>query len=438
MKKLTYEWSLLAAALLSSGGAHAASADDVEKSFYPYKSGVPTHAGIKPDVVINKSNVESMKDALDPAMFQFIKDGLLEIRIGETQSFDLNKNYVDATRANLNKTKLGAKSGELSGYLAGRPFPEEPDLKDPRAGEKLAWNFKYGINWGDSAVVSPFIWKYRDMNSAKVERMINMNMHFINYKHRVSQAPQPEITPNPSNLFRAIYVKVQEPLDVKDTQLLIQRYEDDLKQDDANLYLGFQRRVRRLATGQITDSFLGSDNMIEDFEGYNGRITDMQWTYKGTTNILMPFYNHNQLGAKLSDEHKGADGYRFVAFGGKGGCFPEITWQLRKVYIMESKPLDPNHPISKRVHYMDAQTTTMNRTIIYDRKGALWKNFTVAKSHPDHHLPKNKGSGIALDDAFSMVDVQAMHCTTGQMKGQVDAALNPVGLFSVQNMRGGS
>ena len=30
-----------------------------------------------------------------------------------------------------------------------------------------------------------------------------------------------------------------------------------------------------------------------------------------------------------------SDGYQFVEFGGKGGCFPNITWQLRKVYVLE-------------------------------------------------------------------------------------------------------
>ena len=68
--------------------------------------------------------------------------------------------------------------------------------------------------------------------------------------------------------------------------------------------------MRRLATGQITDSFLGSDLMIEDFEGYNGRVSDMKWTYKGTKNVLLPMWNHNEL--KLSDEFKDPDGYKFV------------------------------------------------------------------------------------------------------------------------------
>ncbi len=53
-------------------------------------------------------------------------------------------------------------------------------------------------------------------------------------------------------------------------------------------------------------------------------------------------------------------------------------------------------------------------------------------------MPINKGTGIAIDDSFSMIDVQSKHCTTGQFKGQVDAKQNPPKLFQVQNLRGGN
>ena len=225
-----------------------------------------------------------------------------------------------------------------------------------------------------------------------------------------------------------------EPFDIKNTQLLIHRMQDDLRRDNAWLYLGFQRRVRRLATGQVTDAFLGSDIMIEDFEGYNGRISDMQWNYIGTRNILLPFYNHNEQQLD-PDTHKDDEGYQVVAFGGQGGCFPNVSWQLRKVYEVEAIPVDKNHPMSKRVFYMDAQTFTIPRTNIYDRAGNLWKTWLIGQAHPDFHLPINKGSGVSIDDAFSMIDVQAGHCTTGQFKGQVDPSLNPVNKFTVQNMR---
>ncbi|MFC1578783.1 DUF1329 domain-containing protein [Pseudomonadota bacterium] len=425
--------SITLAAALGTSLAYAATPEDVETSFYPYKDAVPQFDGLTVGMTINSGNADQFQEVMDPAIFQQVKDGWVEIKVGETTSFDLHPNYVEATLKNLGQVSLGDQLGQINGFVAGRPFPEEPDINDTRAGEKLAWNYKYGYNWGDSAAIYPFYWKYRDLESGKIERTLKFNFHFLNLMHRVVQEPVPEFAENPSELFRAIYVQVLEPFDVKNTQLLILRAEDDLKKDDTWLYLGFQRRVRRLSSGQITDSFLGADLMIEDFEGYNGRISDMNWTYMGTKNILLPFFNHNDL--ELATDLEEKDGYQFVDFGGKGGCFPNITWQLRKVYVLESDPKDDNHPISKRVHYVDAQTFTLPRTLIYDRKGDLWKSWLIGQAHPDHHLEKNKGSGVSIDDAFSMLDVQAGHCTTGQFKGQVDATLNPIKLFNVQNMR---
>lgn len=426
---------LLAAALSTS--AFAVTEADVDNSFNPYKAGFPNFPGLQVGMTINKGNVDQFKDILAVGLYKLIKDGATEIKVGPTTQFMINDSYIKATKANLGKVKLGAKPGDnLIGYVAGRPFPEEPDARDPRAGEKLAWNYKYGVNWGDGAAISPFYWKYRNMTTGQVEKTIKWDFHFLNFMHRTNIAPVPEFTPNPSGIYRAIYVKAHEPADLKNTQLLIQRFEDDSKLDDAYLYLGFQRRVRRLAQGQVTDSFLGSDLMIEDFEGYNGRVSDMKWTYKGTKNVLLPMWNHNEL--KLTDEFKDASGYKYVDFGGQGGCFYQGTYQLRKVYVLEATPVNPNHPVSKRTYYMDAQLQNLNGAIeTYDRKGELWKVWSVGKSHPDHHLPVNKGSGIGIDDAFSMVDVQSKHCTTGQFKGQVDPKLVPPGLFQVQNLRGG-
>lgn len=424
----------LAATMMVGGQAQAATIEDVENSFNPYKNGFPELPnGLSAGDTLNSSNVDKAKDILDEAMYGFVKDGWAEIKIGETTSFNLHPNYVAATKEHLNSTKLGAKPGQIEGFVAGRPFPEEPSLDDPRAGEKLAWNYKYGYNWGDNAAIYPFYWTFKDMKTGKKERVIKMNMHFLNWKHRVNQEPLPQFENNPSDIFRSIYLQVLEPFDVKNTQLLIHRYDDDLKRDDAWLYLGFQRRVRRLASGQITDAFLGSDIMIEDFEGYNGRISDMKWTYKGTRYILSPMYNHN--GLELTGEHKETDGYQYVDYAGKGNCFPKVTWQLRKVYELQSEPVDKNHPISKRIHYVDAQTFILTRTLIYDRKGELWKSWMIGQAHPDHHLPVNKGSGVAIDDSYSMIDIQAAHCTTGQFKGQVDPKLNPQSLFTVQNLR---
>ena len=424
--------NMIAASLLTSmATVMAADPAVVEKSFFPYKDGTPEVDGLTPGVVINAANADQFQSAVDPVLLQQIKDGWVEITVGETTDFALHPNYISATEAG--DVSLGETAGEIQNFVAGRAFPQEPDINDPRAGEKLAWNYQYGYNWGDNAAIYPFYWRYRKLESGKIERQIKFNFHFLNWKHRVNQDPVPEFEKNPSGLFRSIYVQVLAPFDVKNTQLLIHRYADDLKRDDAWLYLGFQRRVRRLASGQVTDAFLGSDLMIEDFEGYNGRISDMNWTYKGTQNVILPFYNHNDQA--LTSEFKDPDDYGFIDFHGKGDCYANVTWQLRKAYVLESSSVDPNHPISKRVHYVDAQTFTLPRTIIYDRKGEPWKSWYICQAHPDHHLAKNAGTGVSIDDCFSMIDVQAKHCTTGQFKGQVDPELNPVSLFTVQNLR---
>ena len=325
-KTITLATSLALASASLATPASAATEADVEATFFPYKNGFPSIPALTAGTVINKGNVEQFKEVIPTGVSKFLKDGLFELKVGPTANIDIMKPYIDATRKNLNKAKLGAKNGDIEGYVAGRPFPEDPDLKDPRAGEKLAWNYKYGVNWGDNASINPFFWKYRNMTTGQIERTIKFEFHFLNFKHRVKDAPVPEVTPNPANLFRGIYVKVNEPQDLKNTQLLIQRFEDDQRLDDAYLYLGFQRRVRRLATGQTTDSFLGSDLMIEDFEGYNGRISDMLWTYKGTKTVLLPFWDHNEQ--KLAnDMPPEPDGYKYIGFSGQVNCFPDETWQ---------------------------------------------------------------------------------------------------------------
>lgn len=414
--------------------ARAVTDADIETSFFPYKNKVPGLSGLQRGTIINKANIQNFKNAIDPATAKFIESGWNEIEVGPTESIALHPNYIALTKKNANQAKLGAKVGSIESYKGGRPFPEEPDTKDPRAGEKLAFNFKYSQVVGDSGRIFPFLWDYKNLNTGKVERSISFDFHFLNYKYRIAQEPTPNITPNPADIYRGIYVKVLEPQDLKNTQLLIQRFDDDNKLDDSYLYLGFQRRVRRLATGQTTDAFLGSDLMIEDFEGFNARVQDMQWTYSGTAEMLVPFYDHTAL---KNVDPKLEDGYGQIKYGGKSGCFPDVPWSLRKVFILESKPVEGSSPVGKRIMYMDAQTMQFPIVLIYDKKGEIWKRWVVSFTDAEKSAPKNKGAGVAVYTGASMVDVQTGHCTTQKARVVVDPENNPPNLFTVQNMRGG-
>jgi len=425
--------AVTAIAATVSLGVAAFDEADVENSFFPYKTWTPEFPGFDPGMVINQANVEQFKDILDPGMYDHLKNGRFEMQTAPTGSLALHPNYIKATMAAVNSPPTLNSDGTVDNFIAGRAFPAEPDPNDPNAGIKLAWNYQYGYNWGDNADICPFYWKYKNMKTGKLERSIKWCWKFLNWKHRVNGDPVPEFPNNTAQLFRSIYARVLEPFDLKDTQLLIHRYEDDTKRDDAWLYLGFQRRVRRLATGQTTDAFLGTDIMIEDFEGYNNRVSDYNWKYLETKNVLLPFHRHNSL--KLNDDLTETSGYQYVEFGGAGACFADTTWELRKAYVVEASPKDKNHPLSKRIMNIDAQTFTLPQSALYDRKGDFWKTFTICQAYPDEHHPMNKGSGVSIDDCFMMIDVQAQHCTTGQFQGLVYKEENPQSFFTVQNLR---
>jgi uncharacterized protein DUF1329 len=423
----------LSLVVVASGTVYAVSDEDIQKSFYPYNGWTPTAEGYEPGVVVNQSNADQYKAILDEALYQFVKDGWVEVTTAATTDTPLTNDYVEATRQYSGNVTLNA-NGTLNGYVAGRAFPEEPDINDPAAGQKMVWNYQYGFNSGDSETIEPFWWSYRNMKTGKIERVLKFSWHFMNYNHRVTFDPKPAFDDNPSKIFRGIYSRVLEPFDLKDTQLLIHRYQDDTKRDDGWLYLGFQRRVRRLATGQITDAFLGSDLMIEDFEGYNGRVSDYDWKYAGTRNLLLPFYNHNEQ--ELSTEPANdPEGYRFVDVHGKGSCFPKVTYQLRKTFTLIGTPKDPNHPIGKRIINLDSQTMTMASLVTYDKKGDLWKWFPIGKTRTEDHIERNKGKGVVIDDFAVLIDVQAEHCTTLQFKSIITDDVNQPKLFSVQNLR---
>jgi len=407
--------------------------DDISQSFYPYADWTPTFDGYSPGMVVDQSNVDQFEPILDEALYRFISDGWVSVQTAPTTDFPLSDDYVEATRKYAADVSV-AENGTLNNFVAGRAFPTEPQQDDPDAGQKLVWGYQYGFNSGDSETIYPFWWTFRNVNTGKVERVLKFEWHFMNYSHRVTFTPTPKFEENPGEIYRGIYSIVKEPFDLANTQLLIHRYEDDTRRDNAWLYVGFQRRVRRLASGQITDAFLGTDLMIEDFEGYNGRVTDYNWEYAGKRNLLLPFYYHHEM--ELADvPEKDPEGYRFIDVHGKGNCFPKVTYQLRKTYTLVGTPKDSNHPIGKRVINLDSQTMTMASLIVYDRKGDMWKWFPIGKAHSDHHAAANKGKGVALDDYAVLLDVQAMHCTTLQFKSIITDDVNQPRLFTVQNLR---
>lgn len=364
---------------------------------------------------ISSENVEQYTNWLDESVIALIRAGSFQVTLGEQQDFPTHPRYLKATADNAGLTNIGTDAGKLANYNGGRPFTHL-DVQDHMAGVKAAWNMRYTYA-PDETETAHFIWRYRDMRKDKLERTLTMYGAILRYTHRHTHDPIPSLENNPANLYSAIYLRVSSPQDIRNTQLLIHRAEDDTEPEQAWMYLNTQRRVKRIATGQKTDAFLGSDIMIEDFLGYNGRIVDMEWSYLGSDEQLLPMYGRNTL--DLGQQEADAAGYRDIEFAGKGHCFPHVTWQLRRVHHLQAEPKDTRHPLSRRHYIIDAATFSPLVTRIYDRVGGLWKLGIAAARHSGYHTPENEAWQGAITDGVSMIDLQAEHCTTLAIKSRM-------------------
>lgn len=383
-------------------------------------------------LVLTAKNVDKYLDFVDPPITELIKNEMVTITVGETFSIAQNSYFLEQTEKYKDSASIDRLTKGIVGYKGGLPFSHEPDLADPLSGVKIAWNMRYAYG-GDSSVVDPFIWDYINMKTSKIERTLSFIGKTLRYKHRLELAPTPELPNNPADIFSAIYLLAKKPYDLRNTQLLVHRLEDDTARERTWLYLSVHRRVRRLPSGQSTDSFLGSDIMIEDFLGYNGRIMDMEWKYLGARELLVPIYKHNE--SLFSEVEEDADGFKFGQFHGQGNCFPNVPWQTKKVYKVEAIPTWEQHPLSKRIFYVDAETFIPVSGRYYDRAGKIWRIAIAGFSHPDHHLTHNKGSGVAIASLISMIDIQAMHCTTLKMKTKINVSNLKQKDFTVQSLR---
>lgn len=428
--------ALLAAGLVSSSVQAVDVPPAMMPSLLPYAEGLPEHPIAKPGARINTGNVEEVKDLLVPMLYQMVKDGWLEIVVTATTPVGQHPKFLEASVENVRgKVTFDADGVNAIGFTAGRPFPFAPDAADSQAGLKILWNYRYSTFEGDSQYIHQN-WRYRDMRAEKIERELLTDVFILRHTNRIILDPVPAFTENPDQIYNSFYLLAKEPFDVSNTQLLVHTYADDNRRTDAWLYLGFQRRVRRLATGQTTDAFLGTDLMIEDFRGYNSRISEYDWEYLETKMILAPVYHYDDA---LSYDESLANykGIKKEGSTGKGGCYPDVPYQLRKVYVVDGRPKDPNHPLSRRLSFLDVETAAFLYSEVYDSAAKPWKLFTIPYTHPDTSpYEVNHGSGSLLWSQPSQIDIQAQHCTTLHFNTvNNDAALEERARFSPQYLR---
>lgn len=54
------------------------------------------------------------------------------------------------------------------------------------------------------------------------------------------------------------------------------------------------------------------------------------------------------------------------------------------MYVLETLPRSPKHPYSRRVLYVDRQTSAPLYALMFDAEGAHWRTMLYSYGHPRH------------------------------------------------------
>ncbi len=308
----------------------------------------------------------------------------LEFELVETRRFQPHQLYQEATALHVDKGTVN-DSGQLDGYVAGQPFSRQAieAASVEKAGQMVAWNqihrwqyYGYRMREAEMIYVIP-------PNSSgagqllegmfgggHVDRHVLMTYHRV-YLSKLATLPDQDYrmdVPGSDELFYKDYMEFLSPFDIAGTKFVIERPLEHARGDQINSYLASERRVRRLSAKERSDSFMGTNYTLDDFEGFSGLITDNTWRFVGRKVIPAVVNSKNVL----------------ARFQGPISSLPLDRWQLRASYVVEAIPKWDGHPYSRRLLFIDEESFNIGMSLIFDRKDELAKVYLVLHASSDN------------------------------------------------------
>jgi hypothetical protein len=294
------------------------------------------------------------------------------------------QHFIDATKKFFGQASIDA-NGALQNYTAGTPFDRTKFVPGSMEdGFRAMWNYDFRYqHYGLYLHKNDWIWAERGGNHDKHEIMKNpetgkyyggggtfsRNLHLRYQKILCMNLTMPG-HPEQGYTFDDKWCEgVQwrefsdfwHPFDIAGTGFIVQRYKDPYKTDDAWAYIPSLRRVRRVSVEVKADSLVGTEDTLEDFYGFAGRVLEWTWEFLGSKKILA-----------ISRSR-----YPYPYFGGPNGITAIDDWALREVDVVIGTPNRKSHPYSKKIIMFDSQNSIPWYSEAYDRGGILWKVWRI-------------------------------------------------------------
>lgn len=332
--------------------------------------------------VITAAEIDTLAAWIPPGYMDELRFPEVQVEIQETEDYPGHRSFVEATERFQGESTLG-EDGSLLNYTAGRPFSDEqiaaaaPD----KAGLMVAWNQIHRWQYtgykvdaltmsyiGSGAGQVPLDADHGLNGGGTLTRRLTQLYHRV-YLNKLAWLPEQDYqfdVPDADTRLFKDYIEFLDPFDVKGTSFVVERHLDPHADDQVNIYSPTERRVRRFSAKERADSFMGSEGTLDDFEGFSGRVLDYTWRYLGRRKVLYVADSKHELAQAFGPHSR----------------LPDDRWQVRDCHVVEVKSIWDGHPYGSRVLFVDAQTSGVALSLVFDHDGMLWKTLQTVYRGP--------------------------------------------------------
>ena len=347
-----------------------------------------TKGRLKPGDFIDASNVDVVKDLLDPIRYHQISQmgRRLDLVASSTDMMRLSPvDYIEATLRNKGRSRFDADGNVVTDegkpWIGGNPFPEPTSAVEIFAGITLTWG---------RHDVSLYAIKEHDIDKTG-ELKYRYELFWTEYAPvgRVTIDPKP-YWPGHEDKLRYNSLFFVKPNDYKGTSFLNIWHYDQRKIPDLMGYVPQFKRVRRFPANQRFEPLIpGSTLYLSDV--WSAGDPFLTW---GNYKIIGrgPF-----LGGLSGNWNSAHDNWEHTTHGGpKDQTFWDMKVELLpEVIIVEAEPVHYTRaPISKKRVWFDARTLLPANMITYDRRGQVFKSFEGGADLYEH------GDKRVMDGAY--------------------------------------
>ena len=362
--------------------------------------------------VITAKDADRVKDLVSPGVHWLVRRGM-SMKIIGFQPTDDPPAFKAATEKYAGQTKLLANGHiDESTYVAGRPFPVI-DANDPQAAVKIMYNYERSRYATDDLVTKLMDAETGVIAAKGAQQQFAIERHFVigtlrllKYIGRTEHPPIPAL-PNPDGfLIKAGQYPILEPFDLKGVGGVVYRYLDPAKVEETWMYMPTLRRVKRISTAQRSSALYGQDVDIDSYGGFAGQIPSFDWKLLGVKPMLAAGHAENLPPVPCKDD------------GGVTFC---DAWEVvPRVYAVQGVSKAAGYAYSKRIIYIDADTSYVAYTDLYDHGGELWRvavNYGRYSKKPNPRAKLEYPFPRGYLPGFVMADIQLSHATRAALPG---------------------